>query len=351
MASDCSIVRPRALAVWLPCAAYLLLQAAPAAAEPSAAERETARGLMQEGDQLRSAGDMRGALARYQSAHAIMHVPTTGLDVARTQAQLGLLVEARGVAVEVSNSPAEPNEPRVFAEARKAATELAAQLESRVPSVKTLVTPPDVPYTLTIDGVKLPDAAREVAFRTNPGMHIISVEAPGRASQTRQVTLADGQATSLSIALPPAELSGPAATTAIAPVATAGMQPAAAPNVAMHADDDPARGGRIRSIIGFSVGGVALVIGSVAGIMSASKTSDLKKQCPNDQCDPSHESELSSSKTLATVANITIPLGIVGIGYGLYELLTLPSTPREQARASGVRFEFTGTGAVMKGTL
>ncbi|HKU40422.1 MAG TPA: hypothetical protein VJR89_19810, partial [Polyangiales bacterium] len=82
-----------------------------AQAAPGAAERETARSLMVEGDRLSALGDFRGALARYQSAHALMHVPTTGWSVARTYAQLGQLVEARAVAIEVINIPLAPDEP------------------------------------------------------------------------------------------------------------------------------------------------------------------------------------------------------------------------------------------------
>ena len=74
----------------------VLACAARTLAAPSPAERETARSLMVDGDRLRSAGDLQSALARYQAAHAIMNVPTTGLALAETQAALGLLVEARG---------------------------------------------------------------------------------------------------------------------------------------------------------------------------------------------------------------------------------------------------------------
>ena len=58
-------------------------------------DRETARTLMQQGRELTAKGDLKEALKRFKGADDIMHVPTTGLEVARTQAPLGLLVEAR----------------------------------------------------------------------------------------------------------------------------------------------------------------------------------------------------------------------------------------------------------------
>src|SRR5262249_1001249 len=71
-----------------------LAHVSPAYAEPSAADRETARSLMNEGDAKFDAKNYAQALKAYQGAHAIMGLPSTGYAVARTQAALGQLVEA-----------------------------------------------------------------------------------------------------------------------------------------------------------------------------------------------------------------------------------------------------------------
>src|SRR4051794_22145874 len=87
--------------------ALLLGQVGRASAEPTASGKETARGLMTEARDLRDKNDLRGALSRFQAADAIMRVPTTGLEVARTEAALGLLVEARDTIHRVLAIPAE----------------------------------------------------------------------------------------------------------------------------------------------------------------------------------------------------------------------------------------------------
>ena len=130
----------------------VLACAARTLAAPSPAERETARSLMVDGDRLRSAGDLQSALARYQAAHAIMNVPTTGLALAETQAALGLLVEARGTALLVTGLPAAETEPGVFVSARRSAAALAVKLEPRVCILETTVTPANAGYSLRIDG-------------------------------------------------------------------------------------------------------------------------------------------------------------------------------------------------------
>jgi hypothetical protein len=328
------------------CCALLTCLPQIALASPSAAERETARSLMDEGDRFVAEGDLQAALARYQSAHAIMHVPTTGLSLARVQAQLGMLVEARSTAMEVINLPASKSEPQVFADARRSAGTLATDLEPRVPSIKAVVTPPDVVFTLNVDGVALPPEARLVAFRTNPGPHTLRIDAAGYASQTRRVTLTEGQAESVQIDLQPTAAEA-------APPPPAAVARAAAPiRVAPAAEPvDPAAPGRTRGIVGLSVGGALLIAGTVTGVMSLVKTSHEKDTCPDGHCNTSQRDALSTANTLANVANVCVPLGILGIAYGFYELLTLPHGPSAAARSGGVDVAFTGSGAVVRGSL
>ncbi|HET8940030.1 MAG TPA: PEGA domain-containing protein [Polyangiales bacterium] len=319
----------------------------PAAAEPSPPERETARALMAEGDRLRASGDLRAAMNRYQAAHAIVHAPTTGLDLARVQASLGLLVEARSTASEVIHHPSAPNEPRVFTDARAEATALANELETRVPSVKAEVQPADAAYTVSVDGTALPPQVGSLPYKVNPGQHNVRVEAPGYATVNRQVTLNDAEVQSVIIQLVP--------------------QPQAAaqrsnmlPSQLVAAGDDPSRdralrdradAGKLRGVIGLGVGGAAFVAGTVTGIMAMSLGSDIRGECSKNACNPSERDSLSTANTLANVSNITLPIGVIGIAYGLYELLTLPSTQRSSEHASATHFEFTGTGAVLRGSL
>jgi hypothetical protein len=321
-----------------------------AAATPSAAERETARSLMDEGDQLVARGDLKAALTRYESAHAIMHVPTTGLSLARVQAQLGMLVEARSTAMEVINLPVAGAEPKVFTEARREAGALATNLEPRVPSIKAAVTPADVDFTLNIDGVSLPAEARLVAFRTNPGLHTVRIEAPGHVTQTKQVTLVEGQLETVQFALQPLAAEAAAPAVAAATPASA-VAPVATPVVAAPERVDPAAGGRTRGIVALSAGGALLVAGTITGVLSIVKTSEEKDTCPGGHCEKSQSGALSTANSLANVANVCVPLGLLGVGYGLYELLTLPSSAPAQARRHGVRVSFTGTGAVLRGSL
>ena len=78
---------------------------------------------------------------------------------------------------------------------------------------------------------------------------------------------------------------------------------------------------------------------------------DVKKDCMRNLCDPSQRGTLSTANTLANVSNVTLAVGVLGIAYGLYELLTLPSAEASAERAGATHFDFTGTGAVLRGSL
>src|SRR5262245_48380446 len=86
--------RVRRVAVTVLVMVSALSIASPAWGEPSAAERETARALLISGRDKRKSGKLAEALQDFERAHAIMHVPTTGLDLGKLQEQLGKLVEA-----------------------------------------------------------------------------------------------------------------------------------------------------------------------------------------------------------------------------------------------------------------
>src|SRR5687768_9838148 len=96
-----------------------------AGAQPSAADKETARSLMNQGDTARDEQDYRAALKAYEAADAIMRVPTTGLAVARMHEKLGQLLEARDKALAVARIPAGATEPAAFTTARNEAEQLA----------------------------------------------------------------------------------------------------------------------------------------------------------------------------------------------------------------------------------
>lgn len=270
-------------------------------ADVSASDRETARALMEEGDKKREGGDLPGALKAFQQADAIMHVPTTGLEVAKVQARLGKLVEARDTLAAVLRLPVKAPEPAAFAVARKSAETMNAELGERIPSlhVKLAGLPPGASATIDIDGETI--AGVGAPRKLNPGAHLVVVRAGGE-DRRESVTLAEREARELTIDMAPK---------AVTPPPDSGEGKGGGPSKALMYG-------------GFGVGAVGVVVGSITGIMSITKVSSIRESCVDDRCPPDKKADIDSAKDLGTLSTVAFIVGGIGIGAGVIGLLTAP---------------------------
>jgi hypothetical protein len=288
------------------------------AGEPSAADKETARGLMTEGRADRDKGDLKGALKAFAGADAIMKVPTTGLELARAQAAVGQLVEARDTALRVTRSPEKPGEPAPFKAARDAASALNDQLEGRIPSLTVNVknVPSGSSPTLTIDGVDVPSEVIGQPRKLDPGHHVVEVKA-GTAYGKQELDVAEKESKEIAIELPAQSATtaaGGATDTGTTDTAQQPEQPA----------DTGGRSGGSKVMIfgGFGLAAVGAIAGTVTGLMSMSKTSSIKNSsaCAGNVCNPSEDGDISSAKTLATISTVSFIAGGVGVAVGVIGL-------------------------------
>jgi hypothetical protein len=275
----------------------------PAWADPSLSDRETARSLMDDGDAKRDKGDFKAALKSYEAADAIMHVPTTGLEVARVQAQLGMLLEARETLGRVGRLPPKPGEPAAFTAARKTAEGLMAEVGARIPSVTVLVTnaEPGQPTVIVFDNEVVPPAAAQAPRKVNPGRHTV-VARSGPLEKKQEIDVAERDSKTVTIDLKPV---------------AARVDPTEAPSSRAGASPLP----KILIYGGFGLGAVGIGVGSVTGLLSFSQVSDVKKDCPNDVCPASRQGDLDSAKSLGTISTIAFIAGGVGVGAGIIGLV------------------------------
>lgn len=294
-----------------------------ASAEPTAADKETARGLMAEGRADRDKGDLKAALKAFSGADAIMHVPTTGLEVAKTQAALGLLVEARDTALRVSRSPAAPGEPPPFKQARDAANTLNDDIESRIPSVTVTVknVPDGATPVVTIDDASLPLAVLGEPRKVNPGHHVIVAKAGG-ADAKQEIDLAEKEHKDVAIELP--------APSASAAAAGGGTDTTGATSDTTATPEQPETTGgksgfsKALTIGGISLAGAGVVAGTITGILSMSKTNGIKSSsfCQGTACGPPEYSDISTARTMATISTISFVAAGAGAVFGIVGLLT-----------------------------
>ena len=323
-----SRLRRAALAV---VAASLLSAPSPAlAAEPTLSDRETARSLMEDGDGRRDKNDLKGALKSYEAADAIMHVPTTGLEVGRTLAMLGMLLEARETLNRVAKLPAKPGDPAPFEKARRAAEQLSADVGARIPSITVNVTGAEPGQTpqIVFDGEIVPTAAAFAPRKVNPGAHTIVVRGNG-TERKEDVTVAEREQKTVTVDLAvPAK--PPPAAVAAAP-ASASAPPGSQPATDRASGGGGASPGKLLVYGGFAVGAIGVGVGAVTGIMSVSEVSDIKKSCVDNHCPSNKQGDIDSAKTLGTVSTIAFIAGGAGIAVGVVGLVLSGKSDAEPA--------------------
>lgn len=264
--------------------------------EPSDANKEKARLLMDRGVEREEARDFSSALSAYEEAHALVGLPMTGLAVARVQVSRGHLVEALALAQTVKQMPKWAHETPAYDKARSSAASLEQQLLKRIPAIQVQVEGAGGdPYAIAIDGQ--PVDAKEAAQpkKVNPGKHVVRVSGADFETAEQEIESSEGEVLTIPIVLK--RLSGGARKSQ----------------------------GWISSPmvwIGFGVGAAGVLAGTATGILSLNQTAEIKdKYCKQNQCDSSQRNTLQYANTLANVSNIAFAIGGAGVVVGVVGIL------------------------------
>jgi hypothetical protein len=300
-----------------------LARAAVAHAEPTASEKESARDLMEQGRTRLDQRNLKGALEAFTAADSIMHVPTTGFMVASTQAELGLLVEARETLARFLRAAPLPNEPEPFKKARKNAGELDDKLAARIPSLRFEISDATDPVAIVVDDVAVGSTSIKAPLKLNPGHHTVVATAGARTAKA-EVDVREADAKTVLLRFTPIAPEPPSPR----PVATA----------------EPAKSER-RSpwiYLGFGVAAAGVVTGTITGLLMFSKRSDLDDGCTDKQCPPPMHDTYASAHTMATVSTISFVVAGVGAVVGIYGLVRGGSPGSRSAAGSATPWLLRG---------
>jgi len=289
-----------------------------ATAAPTAAQKETARRLMDEGKERSRTGDKERALEAYQKAHGLMKVPSTGLALVKAHLALGHLVEARDVALEVTRMPRERNEPGIFEKARREAKELEGSLKPRIPTVRIVVKGGPATH-VTVDEIDVAPLLLGEPVAMNPGKHTVVAKNADNAEQRASVELAEHEGKEVELTLP---VPNPVLVSTVPPPPRAGVE---GPR---GTERSPAASVLVFGGFGLAVAGLA--VGGVTGALTLAEAGTVKSQCANGICDPAAKNDLDSASSLATISTIGFAVAGVGAVCGVVGLL-LPRTKSETA--------------------
>ncbi len=327
-------------------ASSVLLVALPASAQDKVS---LAEGLFRDARQLMQKGDLAAACAKFKESQRLDPSPGTALNLALCHDKQGKVATAWAEFLEARRMAQTEHRDKVAAEADRR----AKALEPKV-SYLTIVLAEKVPgITVEIDKVKLDSAVLGSKVPIDPGERTISISAPGYTPATMKITIgADHDMQTLNVpklakaeraeAPEPAPKPAPA-TSAPAPSPKHDVTP----KPAAHA-----------SVLPYVVGGVGVVavgVGSAFAFMAKSTYNKADGLCPSHTgCSSAAMDKRSQANTQANIANIAIPVGVVGIGVGVVMLLTGSSHAEASARShSGLHIggfaSSTGAGVSVSG--
>ena len=85
---------------------------------------------------------------------------------------------------------------------------------------------------------------------------------------------------------------------------------------------------------GFGTAAAGILVGSVTGFLTLSKTSTLRDACRDGRCPPSSQSDIDSASATGAVSTVAFVIGGVGLAAGVVGILVRGSST-ETPRASG----------------
>jgi len=301
----------RGLATKVALSLSLLLATGSAAAQ----EREQdAERLFREGQKLLEERRFGEACPKFEAAYAKDHSLGTLINLAFCHKEQGAtwyawleFREAEVKATELNRA-----DRRDFAHARL--TELEKQLPKLI-----IDNPQKVPLTdVLVEDRKVWEAERGAVFAAEAGERRFTFKARGKKPAATLISVAKGDKVQR-VTVPEMEDG------AEAPAGSGERPPPEPAKPDAAASSDPGSLQRTLGWVALGVGGVAALIGTVAGVSTLSNPCHGGKACSDDDRDSAH--------TSGTVADVSFVVAILGAGGGVYLLLTAPPAPPAPASA------------------
>ena len=341
----------------------LLPMVALAQEEPSAEETAAARALALEGIKLADAGRCDEAIERLARADRLRHAPVVLGRLGECQIARGRLVEGTETLRKMLREPLPPSPPEVVVAARERAQGVLDRTKSKIGALNIVVQGPDdtAQVSVTVDGQPMNVALLEVDRPTDPGEHRIEAVAPGFSSASSHVTVGVGSRQRVVLELVPdprGPLPEPASRVPTsAPqtqgaVSSPGLIPADNDERAsadVQADSDRALGepDHTAAYLAWGAGGVAVVAGSVLGVMAFARKGDLEEDCPDNLCPASSRDRLESARGFGTAATVSFIVAGAAVGLGTFLYFTAEAPPGAEKTAASVRARaWLGLGSV-----
>ncbi|WP_394828512.1 hypothetical protein [Pendulispora albinea] len=336
--------------------ATLLLTAASVHAQPAPptptydpSAIAAARSLGVEGVRLADAGNCQEAIAKLERAERLHHAPTTLGRLGECHIALGRLVLGSEQLQRVVREPLAAAAPAAFVTARARAKRTLDDVLPRIAKLHVHVeAKADAKPRVTLDGEPLSAEWLDIDRPIDPGAHTITAAAEGYAMATSTVTLAEGERSEVNLGLTPTSEPRPEA------------PPIEPSSPKLHESEPSARGGaaapkpepnfppaskepspwtlhRTAGVVALGVGGGAVIVGSIFGLLALDTKGKLDDVCDSGKaCPPDQNGRISALETQSVISTVGFVVGGVGIAAGAILLLTEPPSTTKPGSALSI---------------
>lgn len=253
--------------------------------EPSEVDKDAARTLVQQGDDLMKRKNYEQALVAYRRADDIMGVPTTSIEVGRVSLMLGKLVSAREAYEKAASYPQEVGEPPPFTKAREEARRQLERVSPKIPRVTVMVegVKDGVTATATLDDREV---ALDEEILVDPGPHAVRAEADGYVTATEDILLEEYDLKDITLRLEEAPMT---------------LWPMV--------------------YVGYGIAGTGVLVGAITGALSLRDAQTVKDACDGNPDTCPDGIPIDRSRTLAHVSTASFVVAGVAAGVGTVGLV------------------------------
>jgi hypothetical protein len=288
----------------------------------AAKEAYTAAGL------LHNRGEYAAAATKYEEAYDLSKDPRLLFNIAACEKELHKYAR---MGAYLRRFKAESG-ARISDEDRKDVDDALAALKGFVGSVS--VVSDAAGAIVAVDGETVGTTPLSGPLLLDAGKHTIRLRKDGAEDVDKEVDVAAGSETSVSITLAAASSARPA--------------PAAEP---LAPPPQPARGGYGPLVYGgFVVGGVGLVTGAVTGMLALSHASSVTSACQGTVCPTSVDGDLHDARTLGNASTVAFVAAGAGAAVGLVAILLSRRSEARAPAAASISPWVTPTGAGLRGS-
>jgi len=269
-----------------------------------------------------AAGNWGGALTLLREVAAVKMTPQVRYNIGLCEENLGQLVAALGDYELAAADAQAANADDVI----RVVSGRLEPLRARIPKVVVERTESARLATISIDGAQLGNAMIGKELPVDPGSHVVEATARGYQAFQYPFDIGEKEKKTVEVAL-------------VAMPSTTDAGPVAATSGAAPASDRGVESDRAPNYLPYVVGGAGVASLAASGffyMLRSGTMSDLDAACGanRDDCPADTEDTFDKGKTYTTVANVTLGLGIVGVGAGVVLYLTDTGSSKEPTTAA-----------------